>query len=121
MSDRCVLVVDDDPDVLDFLEVLLSVEGYGTVRASGAEEALARLEERVGLVLVDIAMPGLDGLELCRRIKASPKTASLPVVILSARPGQIAASEALAAGADDFLRKPFDNDELLSVVRSKLL
>lgn len=118
---RRVLVVDDDPEVLDFLEVLLSVEGIATLRASGAREALDRIEDGVGLVLVDIAMPGVDGLELCRRIKASPGTASLPVVVLSARPGQVAASEALSAGADDFLRKPFDNDELLALVRGKLL
>ncbi|MHB8418628.1 MAG: response regulator [Myxococcales bacterium] len=118
---RRVLVVDDDAEVLDFLEVLLSVEGIATLRAAGAEEALGRLADGVGLVLVDIAMPGVDGLELCRRIKASPETADLPVVVLSARPGQVAASEAMAAGADDFLRKPFDNDELLALVRAKLV
>ncbi len=118
---KVVLVVDDDVEVLDFLEVLLSVEGISAVRADGAEAALRHLAElAIGLVLVDIAMPGLDGLELCRRIRATPKTQKLPVVVLSARPGQVAESEAMAAGADHFLHKPFDNDELVKLVRAKL-
>jgi DNA-binding response OmpR family regulator len=116
-----VLVVDDDQEVLDFLEVLLSVEGIATVRADGAETALQHLGDGgIGMVLVDIAMPGLDGLELCRRIKTTPATQRLPVVVLSARPGQVAESEAMAAGADHFLHKPFDNDELVDLVREKL-
>ncbi len=115
------LVVDDDQEVLDFLEVLLSVEGISTLRAEGAEEALRHLSAGgIGLALVDIAMPGVDGLELCRRIKAAPATHGLPVVVLSARPGQVAESEAMAAGADHFLHKPFDNDELVKLVRAKL-
>jgi DNA-binding response OmpR family regulator len=120
-SSKRVLVVDDDQEVLDFLEVLLAVEGISTVRADGAEAALRHLGDgAIGLVLLDIAMPGLDGLELCRRIRATPATQKLPVVVLSARPGQVAESSAIAAGADDFLHKPFDNDELVALVRAKL-
>jgi CheY-like chemotaxis protein len=116
-----VLVVDDDAEVLDFLEVLLSLESISTVRADDAESALRILADGpVGLVLVDIAMPGLDGLELCRRIRAAPATQKLPVVVLSARPGQVAESEAMAAGANHFLHKPFDNDVLVKLVREKL-
>ena len=118
---RRVLLVDDDPEVLDFLEVLLSVEGIASAKADGAESALRQLSEGpIGLVLVDIAMPGLDGLELCRKIRATPATEKLPVVVLSARPGQVAASEAMAAGANHFLHKPFDNDELVKLVRETL-
>jgi DNA-binding response OmpR family regulator len=116
-----VLVVDDDQEVLDFLEVLLSVEGVSTLRAENADEALRHLGAGgIGMVLVDIAMPGIDGLELCRRIRSAPATQKLPVVVLSARPGQVAESEAMAAGADHFLHKPFDNDELVRLVRAKL-
>ncbi len=118
---RRVLVVDDDPEVLEFIDVLLGVEGFSTLRAHGGEEALDYLSGGgIDLVLLDIAMPGVDGLELCRRIKGDAQTSGIPVVVLSARPGEVAASEAQEAGADDFLRKPFDNDELLGVVRSKL-
>ena len=117
-----VLLVDDDDDVLDFLETLLAIEGFATARAAGAVAAFAKLtaDPEIALVLVDIAMPDIDGLELCRRLKAAPATRGLPVVVLSARPGQKAEAEALSAGADDFLRKPFDNDELLRLVRERL-
>lgn len=116
-----VLLVDDDPDVLEFLETLFTMEEIPCVCASGAEAALAELKRPgVALVLVDIAMPSIDGIELCRRIKAEPSTRAVPVVILSARPSLKAETESLAAGAELFLRKPFDNDELVRLVRLRL-
>jgi CheY-like chemotaxis protein len=116
-----VLLVDDDQDVLDFLQMLLAVEGLKTVQASEAGTALQALsDEEVGLVLLDVAMPGIDGLQLCRQIKASPRTKDLPVMVLSARPGQGVEEEAMAAGAETFVRKPFDNDRLLSLIRARL-
>lgn len=116
-----VLVVDDDQDVLEFLHTLLAVEGVSAVQAGDAGSALQALRlGQVKLVLLDVAMPGVDGLQLCRQIKADRATRSIPVVVVSARPGQHVADEALAAGADDFLRKPFDNDELLHLVHHRL-
>ena len=116
-----VLLVDDDQDVLDFLQMLLAVEGLKTVQASEAGTALQALsDDEVGLVLLDVAMPGIDGLQLCRQIKASPRTRDLPVMVLSARPGQGVEDEAMAAGAETFVRKPFDNDRLLSLIRARL-
>jgi CheY-like chemotaxis protein len=116
-----VLLVDDDQDVLDFLQMLLAVEGLKTVQASEAGTALQALsDDEVGLVLLDVAMPGIDGLQLCRQIKASPRTKDLPVMVLSARPGQGVEDEAIAAGAETFVRKPFDNDRLLSLIRARL-
>jgi DNA-binding response OmpR family regulator len=116
-----ILLVDDDQDVLDFLQMLLAVEGLSTVQASEAGTALQALsDDEVGLVLLDVAMPGVDGLQLCRQIKASSKTKDLPVMVLSARPGQGVEDEAMAAGAENFVRKPFDNDQLLSLIRARL-
>jgi len=116
-----VLLVDDDQDVLDFLQMLLAVEGLTTVQASEAGTALQALsDDEVGLVLLDVAMPGVDGLQLCRQIKASPRTKDLPVMVLSARPGQGVEDEAMAAGAETFVRKPFDNDQLLNLIRARL-
>jgi len=116
-----VLLVDDDQDVLDFLQMLLAVEGLSTVQASEAGTAMQALsDEAVGLVLLDVAMPGVDGLQLCRQIKASPRTKDLPVMVLSARPGQGVEDEAMAAGAETFVRKPFDNDQLMSLIRARL-
>lgn len=116
-----VLVVDDDPDVLEFLHTLLAMEGFTVIQACDASAALQALQDgEVRLVLLDVAMPGVDGLQLCRQIKESPLTTSLPVVVVSARSGQHVEAEALRAGATQFLRKPFDNDELLALVGSRL-
>ena len=116
-----VLLVDDDQEVLEFLHTLLALEGIDAVQASDASAALQELRAgSVGLVLLDVAMPGVDGLQLCRQIRSDAGFGRTPVVVLSARPGQQVESEALAAGADEFVRKPFDNDELLQLVRGRL-
>ncbi len=121
MTGSKVLLVDDDQEVLEFLHTLLEVEGFAAVIAADASAALQALRGGdVRLILLDIAMPEVDGLQLCRQIKAIPGTAGIPVVVVSARPGQHVEEEARAAGADDFMRKPFDNDELLSLLRERV-
>jgi DNA-binding response OmpR family regulator len=121
MNRSKVLLVDDDQEVLEFLRTLLEVEGFAPIMAGDASVALQALRGGdVGLVLLDIAMPEIDGLQLCRQIKADPGMAAVPVVVVSARPGQHVEEEARAAGADDFMRKPFDNDELLSLLRGRV-
>ena len=121
MNRSKVLLVDDDQEVLEFLHTLLEVEGFAAVLAGDASAALQALRDGdVRLILLDIAMPEVDGLQLCRQIKANPGTAGIPVVVVSARPGQHVEEEARAAGADDFMRKPFDNDELLSLLRERV-
>jgi CheY-like chemotaxis protein len=120
MTDR-VLVVDDDQEVLEFVHTLLDLEGIEAVAAGDASAALQELRGgKVRLVLLDVAMPGIDGLQLCRQIKSDPQFGKIPVVFISARPGQHVESEALAAGAEEFLRKPFDNEELLELVRAHI-
>ena len=121
LSSPKVLLVDDDQEVLEFLHTLLEVEGFSTVMAADASLALQALRDgEVRLILLDIAMPEIDGLQLCRQIKSDPQFARIPVVVVSARPGQHVEEEARAAGADDFMRKPFDNDELLSLLQGRL-
>jgi CheY-like chemotaxis protein len=121
MNQPKVLLVDDDQEVLEFLHTLLEVEGFTAVMAGDASLALQALHDgEVRLVLLDIAMPEVDGLQLCRQIKSDPDFAKIPVVVVSARPGQHVEEEARAAGADDFMRKPFDNDELLGMLRERL-
>jgi CheY-like chemotaxis protein len=117
-----VLVVDDDPEIVTFLATLLELEGIESQVATSAAAALTMVE-RAGppqLVLLDIAMPDRDGLDLCRALKKDPRTRDVPVFVVSARPGKDVVERALAAGAEEFIRKPFENRELIARIRSRL-
>jgi adenylate cyclase len=119
MTDQVtVLAVDDQPPNLRLLEAVLSPRGYRVIMASSGEEALELLPSSgADLVLLDIVMPGIDGYEVCRRIRRAPETAFLPVVMITASGSQEKA-RAIEAGADDFVSKPFDQSELLARVAS---
>jgi class 3 adenylate cyclase len=113
-----VLAVDDQPVNLRLLDAVLSPLGHRVITAASGQEALALLEtEDVDLVLLDILMPGMDGHEVCRRIRATPRTEFLPVVMVTAS-GDEQRLVALQAGADDFVMKPFDQPELIARVAS---
>jgi adenylate cyclase len=113
-----VLVVDDQPANVRLLEATLTPRGYDVRGVESGEAALAALAEGgTDLVLLDIVMPGIDGYEVCRRIRADPATAFLPVVMVTAS-GDEQKTKALEAGADDFLTKPIDRSELLARVAS---
>jgi PAS domain S-box-containing protein len=115
-SDRGrVLIVDDDQRVLELLVDLLKLEGYGVASASdGAEAATLAHSFAPDVVVSDVVMPRVGGLELCRRLKQDPRTASIPVLLISGiRKADEAGIEGLHAGADDYLDLPFRNEELL--------
>jgi putative two-component system response regulator len=114
-----VLVVDDTPQNVKLLADLLAVKGYAVCTAANGEQALAQVaKEKPDLVLLDIIMPGLSGYEVCRRIRANPETALLPVVMCtSLDPGEERV-KGIEAGADDFLSKPINAPELRARVRS---
>ncbi len=114
-----ILVVDDTPENIRLLDAVLSPRGYTVDAVSSGAQALETLAEEPlpDLVLLDIVMPEVDGYEVCRRIRAAPATALLPVVMITASSGEEKV-KALEAGADDFVMKPFDQAELLARVRS---
>jgi adenylate cyclase len=113
-----VLAVDDQPINLKLLDAVLAPRGHRVLTASSGPDALALLEtEDVDLVLLDILMPGMDGHDVCRAIRATPATAFLPVVMVTAS-GNEQRLVALQSGADDFVMKPFDQAELLARVAS---
>jgi two-component system response regulator MprA len=114
-----ILVVDDDPPILRMLERTLTAEGYAVETAADGGAALAAVEHAVpDVVVLDVAMPGLDGLAVCRRLRRAGL--ALPVLLLTARDSVSDRVAGLDAGADDYLVKPFAPEELLARVRALL-
>lgn len=121
MKSDLILVVDDLPQNLQILNATLSEAGYRVAAAKSGAQALKALETtRPDLILLDIMMPEMDGLEVCRRLKANPDWADLPVIFLSARTESEAILAGFAAGGVDYVAKPFQNEELLARVKTHL-
>jgi diguanylate cyclase (GGDEF)-like protein len=116
-----VLVVDDDTDIARFIEINLRLEGFDVRVAHDGEQAEKSIDDETpDLVLLDVMMPKVDGVELCRRLRANPATANLPVIMLTAKSLSADKVVGLTAGADDYIIKPFDTLELVARVRSTL-
>ncbi len=113
-----ILVVDDEPQITRVLKTTLSSQGYGVRTAMDGEDALAQLKSwSPDLIITDLRMPNMDGLELCRRVR---KDSRLPIIVLSVKGEETIKVEALDAGADDYVIKPFSTNELLARVRAAL-
>ncbi len=116
-----VLVIDDDPVILELLRINFEIEGFEVISACDGQEGLDRAAaDHPDVILSDIMMPRLDGLQLLTRLKNDPATAKVPVVLLSAKAQQAEVDKGLALGADDYVTKPFDPLELLDRVNAAL-
>lgn len=113
-----ILIVDDEPSITEFVSYAMQKEGYLTEIASDGEEALRKIEQQhFDLFILDIMLPGIDGYELCRRIRTKMST---PILFLSARDTELNKVVGLELGADDYLAKPFGVRELLARTRALL-
>lgn len=102
-----ILIIDDDPDTIEFLRIVFTVRGRELTGAHTGTEGLRLAHERhFDLILVDVMMPDIDGYEVCRRLRSDPDTATTPIVILTARSSLVDQTLGLEAGADRFLIKP---------------
>ena len=120
MSSR-VLIVEDEPDIRALVVHHLKREGYQVSAASSGEEALRQVQAAPpDLVLLDLMMPAMDGLEVCRRLRQDPATAMLPIVMLTAKGDEVDRVLGLEIGADDYVVKPFSPKELLARFRAVL-
>ncbi len=116
-----VLVIDDDPVILELLRINFEIEGFEVISACDGQEGLDRASaDHPDVILSDIMMPRLDGLQLLTRLKDDPATAKVPVVLLSAKAQRAEVDKGLALGADDYVTKPFDPLELLDRVNAAL-
>jgi CheY-like chemotaxis protein len=116
MHKASVLVVDDQPSILQLERDILELEGHHVLSAPGGHEALQLLQEgdRPDVIVCDLVMPEMDGLELIRRLKADPRLSTVPVIVCSGHPHLC--REAFDAGAEAFFRKPFTSRVLLELV-----
>jgi two-component system phosphate regulon response regulator PhoB len=119
MQKETILVVDDEEDILELVRFHLSREGFGVVCAETGEEAWRKVKENpVDLMVVDLMLPGMDGLELTRRLKNDAQTRRIPVVMLSAKGEEADIVTGLELGAEDYITKPFSPRVLLARVRA---
>lgn len=121
MAKPTILVVDDEEDIRELVELNLSREGYQVLTCETGEQALERVFSKApDLVVLDLMLPGIDGLEVCKRLKADPKTQQIAVVMLTAKGEEADIVTGLELGADDYVTKPFSGKVLVARVRRLL-
>jgi phosphate regulon transcriptional regulator PhoB len=118
---RTILTIDDEKDLLELVRYNLEREGYCVKSASDGEAGLALAQrDAPDLILVDLMLPGMDGLEVCRRLRSNPQTAAIPLIMLTAKSAESDRVVGLELGADDYVTKPFSTRELIARIRALL-
>lgn len=121
MHTKNILVVDDEPDLADLVSYNLKKEGFEVSSASDGEEALKKIRKgNFNLIILDLMLPGIQGMELCRIFRNDPKTKHLPIIMLTAKGEDVDKILGLEMGADDYIAKPFSPRELVARVKAVL-
>lgn len=121
MDQRRILIVEDEESLLKLESILLSTRGYKVTGVSDGLAALREIEQnRPDLILLDIMMPGIDGFEVCRRVKENPDTRSIPVVMLTAKKSFADQTRGVEVGADAYLTKPFKSGKIIEIIEGLL-
>ncbi len=115
-----ILLVDDEPDIVEFLQYNLMQEGFDVITAYDGKEALAKINEKPDLIILDIMMPVLDGYEVCKRIRTTTGFEHTPVIFLTAKSGEVNEILGLELGANDYIQKPISPKKLVARVKSNL-
>jgi two-component system phosphate regulon response regulator PhoB len=121
MKPEKIVVVEDEADILEVIEYNLAREGYKVLTSSDGDKALGIIKnENPDLVVLDLMLPGIDGIEICRRLRLDADTRSIPVVMVTAKGDEADVVLGLGVGADDYIRKPFSPKELIARVKAVL-
>jgi phosphate regulon transcriptional regulator PhoB len=116
-----ILIVDDEPDIIDLLTYNLKKDGFRVTSASAGEEALDKIrKDKFDLVVLDLMLPDIQGVELCRIVRSDPKTAGTPIIMLTAKGEEVDRVIGLESGADDYMTKPFSPRELIARIKAVL-
>jgi len=121
MTTKNILIVDDEPDIVELISYNLKKEGFHLSTALDGEEALQKVRAgHLDLILLDLMLPGIHGMELCRILRNNPRTAHVPIIMLTARGEESDKVHGLESGADDYMTKPFSPKELIARVKAIL-
>ncbi len=116
-----ILIVDDEPDIVEAVKMRLENYGYDIIKAINGLEAIEKSKtEKPDLIILDVMMPGLDGFEVCRRIRHDPETSSIPIIFLTVAGGAEHRQRGLQAGAQVYIAKPFESEILVDEVKKLL-
>lgn len=118
--EKRILVVDDEKNIRDLLKFNLENEGYNVIEAKDGKEALEKVKDNIDLVVLDLMLPEIDGLNVCKKIRNDEKLGNLPIIMLTAKSEEIDRIIGLELGADDYVTKPFNTRELIARVKALL-
>jgi len=119
--DKKILVIEDDPSTLRLIKYTLQQEGYQVLTAANGLDGMRKAQSgEIDLIILDVLLPGVDGFEICHRLRADPQTSQLPILMISGKAREIDKATGLKIGADDYIIKPWHRPELVTKIEAML-